>query len=377
MSLLTQFYPSSSGGGGASASIGYLSGFPYGDTGVQNVSFASYNQVTGVYYLASAGRYVDPIYGSNQVYYAVYSGDNGRDFTLSFSTQQSYNQNYSWLGITTPGSGSVNDSTLMGLGTTNSGTTGSQLYATPPGGGAATQAGFIVTGYANSSFLGSAGYYTAGNRYYYLAQDGSNYYSWTATNIGSFSQTAGLGAALSSGLVTRGRTEGYYISSNTLYKTTDGGLNWTQTGVSFPVGSSQLAVGAEGTGNIIIGSGYYTTNDGASWLPMTLPAGVSTLTSVGYSDLADRYIAWAPSSLTSSAAGKMLVSTDGTGSTWTFAASGDSQLAAQLSGRTLGVNAALGLGTNLYYMPPFSSVGPYGSGQISTGVIAQVDVSLL
>ena len=379
MSLLTQFYPSSSGGGGASTNIGYLSGVPYGDTGITGLSYANYNPTTGVYYLAMTGRYT--IDTNNFVYYKVLSSPDGANFNLSFATESSYNQSYSFLGIGSPGTGSVNDAPLFGLSQTSFGSTSSYIYTTPQGGGSTAQVGFLSPSFPDQlTFFNSVAYYTAGNRYYLVARDRSDSIDYTYYSTNGSTWTKGSQPVVGNSASTfsaRGRTQGYVSSAGSqLGKTTDGGLNWNLVGVTIPSGATQLAAGAEGTSNLIVGT-YYTTNDGATWLPMNLPAGVGGISSPAYSDLADRYIGWAQTaSPFDPAYGKMIVSTDGTGSTWNFAASGNPELAAQLYGRTLGTNAAIGLGTNLYYLPAYSAIAQ-GAQPVSTAVVAQVDVSTL
>jgi len=377
MSLLTQFYPSSSGGAGSGIQ-GYVAGFPYGDSGVYNVSGASLNGATGIYYLSSQFYIYDQTYGQQFAYTIAYSSRDGENWDLGFVGQGGGNQSISYLNLITPGAGGANDATMMGLQTGSGGGGGynDTIYATSNGAGAAGQAGFqTINNFGTGLRDMRGGYYQAGNRYYVVGYDNTDsIYCYTSTDAKSWS-----GAAL--GLVgyaftSRGRTEGYLMGSDqVLQRTTNGGLTWTATGVAKPAGSYNIAAGAEGTGNLIA-DGYYTTNNGATWPAMSLPAGVTNITSLAYSDKADRYIAWAGGSNNYANFGKMLVSTDGTGSTWTVAAASDPALAAQLWGRTLGTNAGIGLGTDLYYMAPAAFFSNSVDNQ-SSAVISKIDVSLL
>ena len=379
MSLLTQFYPSSSGGNG-STSIGYVSGYPYLDTNLENIFSAAYNPTTGWYYIVT-GLSRDDINGYQTQGGNILASRDGENFTLGYAANliaNGYGKSYNFpLG--TP-SGANNDAVVLAQSISQQPGSYGYLVATLDGGSDAGPVSFTPKSPAAGAMMNApalASYNSNSGRYLIVGNDAGTYKQTTSTDGATWSAIANAGGTVPVGTLTayaaRGRQTTYINidASTALYKTTDGGLAWTAVGGTLPV-TGPLAAGAENTGNLALAKGYYSTNEGVSWQPWSAPAGVTELSSIAYSDKADRYIGWASTALNSSVAGKMVVSTDGTGSTWVYAAAGDTELQAQLWGLTLTRNAAIGLGTDLYYIPQSAA-----SGFSSSAYIAKVDVSLL
>ena len=379
MSLLTQFYSSSSGGSG-STSIGYVSGYPYQDTNLENIFSAAYNPTTGWYYIVT-GLTRDDVNGYLTQGGNILASTDGENFTLGYASNlnaNGYVKAYNFP-LVTP-SGANND--VVALGQTTNQQTGSYgaLMVTLDGGSSTGPVSFTPRNVGGGAMMSSpflASYNSNSGRYLVVGNDAATYKQTTSTDGATWSALANAGGTVPVGALTayaaRGRQTTYINidSSTALYKSTDGGLAWTAIGGTLPV-TGPLAAGAENTGNLALAKGYYSTNEGVSWQPWSAPAGVTELGSIAYSDKADKYIGWASLNLNSSVIGRMVVSTDGTGSTWVYAAAADTDLQAQLWGLTLTKNAAIGLGTDLYYIPQAAA-----SGYASASYIAKVDVSLL
>ena len=378
MSLLTQFYPSSTGGEGS----GYtgLVNSVYSSTLVQDVLSCAYNGVTGWYYLLV--QYVntetqesDVRVGRTPVAVTLVSRD-GESWSMSSSFPYLGNS-ASWVigqqAMVAPPAGSSDAVTLTSWSDSSSGSStdrniGYSESPTQPVSFSQSSLGTATgTSYLSTFYDRTDGTYVALTKANPPARALSNDgVTWSS----SMSTIPLPGSPAGCSFAYRYYTDIYAYQGTNLLRSTNAGSSWSTVTTSLPTNLGAIVAGGEGNGVMTSTGGYYSTDHGLTWTAWNPgPDNITTVGGMVYNEKADVFVGKSTTLKT------VVVSTDGTGSQWRIAAPGNTELQAQMYSSTNWVTAP---GMDIYMVPPaLGSLRGAGIPSTNQRFICKVDASSL